>query len=423
MKSINSKNDSTVLYGIFHKISQDEVQYLIKIICQDPFTGLYVKVLIYYAIILSIVLLWPFNFSFFGKKNHVKWSEGSPGITFIGEGQVISSSFSRKFYEKMSNGKGITLEIWANSANNNQHGPARIVSYSLNHRYRNFTLGQDGSDLMIRLRTEITNLNGTEPMLIVKDVFTQAKPLHIVVSYDFIEQRVYVNGSLRKTSTIPGGGFKNWDRGYPLILGNEAVGGRPWLGKLSYIAIYNHPIDAQEVLKNFDKVKHYIYEKGKMSAPKEGQLVRYMFNEEKGFKVKNSGTLVNDLTLDIPDKIQKKGKRMLNSSLYQFSALGLMLFYDILLNVLLFIPFGFIFYEIISNYMNGSWRIMLFVLIVGVTISLSAEIIQYFSELRDSSFVDVITNGVGTLSGTLLKLKYNAYFKKYKKIVWDVYDK
>ena len=142
--------------------------------CTEPFTGLYKKALIFYVIFLSIILLWPFNFTFFEKKNHVKWSETSPGLHFIGEGQVISPSFSKPFYENLINGKGFSLEVWIYSANNNQHGPARIVSYSLNPSYRNFTLGQEGSALIIRLRTENTNLNGTEPMLIVEHVFTHS---------------------------------------------------------------------------------------------------------------------------------------------------------------------------------------------------------------------------------------------------------
>ena len=423
MKSPNSKNDSDVLQGIFNKINPDEARLLSKVICKDPFTGLYKKALIFYVIFLSIILLWPFNFTFFEKKNHVKWSEASPGLHFIGEGQVISPSFSRPFYENLINGKGFSLEVWIYSSNNIQHGPARIVSYSLNPNYRNFTLGQEGSDLIIRLRTENTNLNGTEPMLIVEDIFTHAKPLHIVVSYNFEEHSVYVNGSIRTTSIIPGGDFKNWDPGYPLILGNEATGDRPWLGRISYLAIYNHPIDAQGVRRNYDEIKRYISGNVVMAAPKEGLLVRYLFNEKRGGKVANSGTLVESLTLNIPDKIQTEGKPFLSFSLNQFPAWGSGSFNEILLNVLLFIPLGFLLHAIISSYMDGNWRTMFFVMIVGGTITLSAEILQYFNELRHSSLVDVIANGIGTLLGVQLKRMYNACLIRNKRIVWDVYDK
>jgi len=422
MKSTNSKKDSDVLQGIFNKINPDEARLLSKVICQDPLTGLYKKALIFYVIFLSIILLWPFNFTFFGKKNHVKWSEASPGLHFIGEGQVISPSFSKPFYENLINGKGFSLEVWIYSANNNQRGPARIVSYSLNPSYRNFTLGQEGSALIIRLRTENTNLNGTEPMLIVEDVFTHSKPLHIVVSYNFKEQCVYVNGKIRTTSIVPGGDFNNWDPGYPLILGNEATGDRPWLGKISYFAIYNHPIDSQGVRRNYNEVRRYISGNTEMAAPNEGLLVRYLFDEKKGVKVANSGTLFESFTLNIPDKIQTKGKPFLSFSLNNFPAWDPKAFYEILLNVLLFIPLGILLHAIISSYMDGKWRTIFFVMIVGGTITLSAEILQYFIALRNSSFLDVIANGIGTLLGVQLKRMYNACLIRNKRIVWDVYD-
>ena len=73
--------------------------------------------------------------------------------------------------------------------------------------------------------------------------------------------------------------------------------------------------------------------------------------------------------------------------------------------------------------MDGNWRIMFFVMIVGGTITLSVEILQYFIELRHSSFLDVIANGIGTLLGVQLKQTYNACLLRNKRIVWDVYDK
>ncbi|GAG45344.1 unnamed protein product, partial [marine sediment metagenome] len=41
----------------------------------------------------------------------------------------------------------LTFEVWCRPANTVQKGPARIVSYSKNASYRNFTLGQAGGKL------------------------------------------------------------------------------------------------------------------------------------------------------------------------------------------------------------------------------------------------------------------------------------
>jgi hypothetical protein len=418
MKSSDSKKDSDVLKGIFKKITLEEARLLLQIVCRDPFTGLYKKTLVLYAIFLTLVLLWPFEFTFTGKMNHVKWSDASPGIEFIEDGQVISRPFSRPFFENLVKGKGFSLEVSIVPANNQQRGPARIVSYSLNPNYRNFTLGQQGMDLIMRMRTKNTNLNGMDPELVVQDVFTRIEPLHIVVSYNFEEQRVYVNGSIRTTSTIPGANFKNWDPEYPLILGNEATGDRPWLGKISYVAIYNYPLDAQAVRSNYEKVRNWISGNVEMAAPKKGLVVRYLLDERKGNKVTDSGTLVESLTLNIPDEIQTENKPFLGFPLYSLTDWGSGYFYEIVLNVLLFVPLGFLLHAIIASRVDGNWKPLFFVMIVGTAITLSAETLQYFSELRHSSLKDVIANLIGSLLGIQLqKMHNNAFLTRNKRMV------
>ena len=39
----------------------------------------------------------------------------------------------------------------------------------------------------------------------------------------------------------------DWDRGYPLIVGNERGGDRPWAGEIQYVAVYDRALPAAEV--------------------------------------------------------------------------------------------------------------------------------------------------------------------------------
>ena len=422
IESPGSKKDLDVLQGIIKKISVDEARFLSQIFCQDPLTGLYKKALILYVFFLSLILLWPFEFSYTSGKNHVKWNDAYPGIDFMGEGQVISRPSSKVFYESLMKGKGFSLEVMISTANYQQGGPARIVSNSLNTIYRNFTLGQQGMDLIIRLRTKNTNLNGMDPMLIVEDVFTSTEPLHIFVSYNFYEQSVFVNGSLRTASTIPGGDFENWDPGYPLILGNEATGDRPWLGKIYYVAIYNYPKNARGIRTSYDALRSWIFGNVEMATPREGLVVRYLFNEKKGAKVTDSGALVEPLTLNIPDKIQKEGKPFLDFFLNPKLNWGSASFNEIVLNVILFIPLGFLLYATFASRMDGIFKPLLFVAVVGGAITLSAETLQYFNESRYSSMVDVIANVIGALLGAQLKIVYNNFLIRKKRIVCEVFE-
>jgi len=65
-----------------------------------------------------------------------------------------------------------------------QKGPARIVSNSVSTLRRNFTLGQEGSDLVVRLRTPATGRNGYPLELHVPRVFADRSVHDVVVTYD-----------------------------------------------------------------------------------------------------------------------------------------------------------------------------------------------------------------------------------------------
>jgi len=172
----------------------------------------------------------------------VHWITKSNGIEFRQRGQVLSRSSTENLCGRLLIGTGFSLEMWIASENEVQSGPARIVSYSLNTGLRNFTLGQSGENLVMRLRTTKTDLNGINPHLKVANVFGSAGLQHIVVTYDFLEQRVYINGTIQAREKIPGGRFTNWDPSYYLVLGNEATGDRPWLGKIFFLAMYSRPL-------------------------------------------------------------------------------------------------------------------------------------------------------------------------------------
>ncbi len=43
--------------------------------------------------------------------------------------------------------------------------------------------------------------------------------------------------------------FSNWDRSFPLVVGNEATGDRPWHGTISQIYVANHYLSATEVAR------------------------------------------------------------------------------------------------------------------------------------------------------------------------------
>ena len=76
-------------------------------------------------------------------------------------------------------------------------GPARIVTCSKNIYVRNFTLGQDNADLIVRLRTRAGGDNGTCPEWRVPNIFRDRDPHSLLITYDGNVLRVYQDTPVR----------------------------------------------------------------------------------------------------------------------------------------------------------------------------------------------------------------------------------
>jgi glycopeptide antibiotics resistance protein len=74
-----------------------------------------------------------------------------------------------------------------------QTGPARIISISHDNLRRNFTLGQEGTNLNIRVRTPATGTNGSDIQMNIPNIFTDTKPHHIILTYSRANLQVYVD--------------------------------------------------------------------------------------------------------------------------------------------------------------------------------------------------------------------------------------
>ena len=105
---------------------------------------------------LCTVLLYPFEFATPPSTTTNTASIQSDGIHFGTSGQLRTVSPPVSLYDRLIAGEGLTLELWVRTASAEQGGPARILSYSLDPWHRNFTLGQEGSALVTRLRTSQT---------------------------------------------------------------------------------------------------------------------------------------------------------------------------------------------------------------------------------------------------------------------------
>jgi len=124
------------------------------------------------------------------------------------------------------------------------------VSFSRDSNERNFTLGQDGGNLVLRLRTVRNDKNGTNPQITLTRIVT-GEPMHVVVSYRPGELLCCVNGKpVKKTGELRGD-FHNWEP-MTLILGDEVNGSRDWQGSIDRVAIRSRFLDADEAALQFE---------------------------------------------------------------------------------------------------------------------------------------------------------------------------
>jgi VanZ family protein len=112
----------------------------------------------------------------------LRWTEASPALA--GRSWLQSEGAAAHLAQRLRAANRFTLRIRCATDDANQDGPARIVSNSFSTLLRNFTLGQQGADLVFRLRTPLTGDNGSFLETVVPGVFSTHRERDILVTYD-----------------------------------------------------------------------------------------------------------------------------------------------------------------------------------------------------------------------------------------------
>lgn len=155
----------------------------------------------------------------------------------LSNGAAIVEGFDDLLLAEAQASGELTIELVMTSANLKQRGPARIVSFSTDHNSRNFTIGQERGQLILRLRTSENDRNGTSPELTVADIDAEER-LHIVISYRSGQTVCRVNGETTFETDSLKGDFSNWER-HHVVFGDEWIGGRDWSGNLELLRVSN----------------------------------------------------------------------------------------------------------------------------------------------------------------------------------------
>ncbi|NEO97151.1 MAG: VanZ family protein [Symploca sp. SIO2E9] len=120
-------------------------------------------------------------------------SQDKTGVVLNAHHWLSTANPATFLTQKLRETSQFTLSTTVATAETSQTGPARIVSLSTDPSERNFTLGQEEADLHFRLRTLLNSKNGTNPELVVPNVFADTKLHHLIVTYDSHEFRLYID--------------------------------------------------------------------------------------------------------------------------------------------------------------------------------------------------------------------------------------
>ncbi len=160
----------------------------------------------------------------------------------------------------------LMIEAVITPARGDQRGPARIISLSRDSGRRNFTLGQEGENLVLRLRTPKTGTNGTNPQVTLT-ALRIGRPQHVVVTYRQGVTTCHVDGKRVMQGRAVKGDFSNWEP-QPLVFGDEVGGDRNWDGAIDAVVISNRARDAAYV-----KASYTAYERQATMRPPPRRLV------------------------------------------------------------------------------------------------------------------------------------------------------
>jgi VanZ family protein len=353
-------------------------------------------ILTLYIILILIVGLWPFNF---WSRNNVEKSPERTGI-ILNKGDITDKYnprgivFSKESIILADSGK-LVLEIWLKCRQVTQHQLSSIVSF-----YRNdesvLILEQWRTTFIIRVPDKSSGEKKFRHIGI-REALPQDSLRHFTISFVDDGVRLYINGKLaRHFKDFFLNDTSNRELGQ-LVIGNSISGKNPWNGEIHGLAVYNKNVNISEKTTNYRFWNSTNYQKN-IEPYETGYYFEF-------------GNFKDNIIID---KINRKFKLYIleNFKILRRNYISIRLnertwscsfITDIIINILGFIPLGFLLCSYIPNTDYRSIKLYYGILIfICLILSMFIEISQAYIISRDSSAIDLILNTLGAILGLVL---------------------
>ncbi|HMP74967.1 MAG TPA: hypothetical protein PKE12_01605 [Kiritimatiellia bacterium] len=164
----------------------------------------------------------------------------------IRNGSYIAKDAGPRISDACRESNELTVEATLLPRSRTLKGPARIIALSHRIGHANFLLGQEGDNLVFRLRTPETGQDGSandSQMTLAR--LEPGLRVHVLVTYRDGELACYIDGEPQRLPQRIRGGFSEWDDA-TLHIGDESSQDRTWDGEVDGIAIWNRFVGPDE---------------------------------------------------------------------------------------------------------------------------------------------------------------------------------
>lgn len=336
---------------------------------------------------------WPFEFN---PRNGVVWLKNEPGIRFSGIGMAMS----REPFPTLSQHSGdgsLTVEIAIRPLSREGGRTPHILTFFSDTGLPVFVFGAWKSSLMIQVvKPEAERGLKKTSRIWLGDALAPGRTLFVTVVARQQGTSLYLDGRLRgenPDARLPAGAFPLGR----LLLGNSPTGRNGWKGDILSLTVYERGLSADEVAES-----QTAWAAGNLPqlARQEALIAHYDFAEGAGAVAGSTRGLRNDVLIPA---VFKPLRRTVLAPPPPGVKLRQLFNLDGVLNILGFVPFGFLAMSAISLAPHVSDRRQSVIVVCsGLALSLAIELTQIFIPARNSSLIDLGANTIGTALGVVL---------------------
>lgn len=326
--------------------------------------------------------------------NRVRWSSQRAGISF----EPFAMAYTNGFFNASAADpglSGLTIEMAIEPDFSEFSSFKFLVLVHGGRDEEQLCIGQWRSSLVIMNGDDYSNRRRMPKIYIKLDENAKGPQLVSIISGN-AGTRVYLDGMLKKTNTALVLRFPDQMGQAHLVVGNSMNGNQPWKGKLYGLAFYNHGLE-----KALNERHHQVWQAEKSFIGFKDAEPRLLYTFDEG-----SGNIVRNKMGDSPDLMIPGWMKILQKKVLSWPKLygvaGTSLMGDIVLNLIGFIPLGFIMMALALridglNAENGRSIVVL----IAFVYSLFIEVTQAWIPSRDSSLLDLLLNTLGGYLGVL----------------------